>query len=773
MDADIFGWLLTALAAPAFVHLYVEPIACLSPGITEPQPECWPLRLFEAAFFALTPTAGCSENARKKAWAELETAVASDPQRAEVRLRLSTDPVVRPVTRQVFDSRLTPAEFFAVALRCVVASWNSNVAEFRELASSSGVLDLLEQIESLNRPASREPQTGAPPAPGYVEVHVHKDGCVPYQWLWREWMLHDRLRPSVKILYPIEQVVDGAHLGMGSWKTSYAELLVVAADCETRLRKSLCPSSGDEVVSLREVIAHVQRVCSPLTEAVAYLSIYIGIRRSMVYDRGVSGLARFSDFFGTVGRLRRPKAHPERSFVRKQIAETMRRFVEDGAVAVELRPMLSGPAQKLRKTLDDLIAGYFDSLPDPDVDSSPLTRFGIVFSLRKNPNCNDRDDLAKPSLWASQSAEWSEQVKTLLEFLRDPANKLYRYFVVGIDAAGQEQGCPPRALHQPLALIHEYNKGQVQLPPGRYMSEAEIQAMRVVYQQSPDKLGAVADHLRGWNVDPIRLGITIHAGEDFADPMTGLRHIWETVETLRLRNGDRIGHALTAGLDPVAVRDLLDRRSSIREESTIAKLGDTRWRIHKPRGVHLIDLAWEWGLRGGGQPIPTSGESIPKLRRQLVESKLCSVASSAHGSPVNSERFLKALHNEEHPIQVLLPAVYFKDPAFLDPEDHEWVILDEDWLERFEELRLRVLQKLADNQIAVESCPTSNQRIGNLSKPPLPHLYAGLKELTLIATDDPGLFDSWPQHELAKFPTLRSELLENNRRHSFIRFRES
>ncbi len=134
------------------------------------------------------------------------------------------------MTGQVFDSRLTPAEFFAVALRCVMASWNSNVAEFRELASSSGVLDILEQLESLTRPASREPQTSAPPTPDYVEVHVHKDGCVPYQWLWRGWMLHDRLRPIgqdsliIELNLSAHTVLHVLGISLGAYTTSANQL---------------------------------------------------------------------------------------------------------------------------------------------------------------------------------------------------------------------------------------------------------------------------------------------------------------------------------------------------------------------------------------------------------------------------------------------------------------------------------------------------------------------------------------------------------------------
>jgi len=63
------------------------------------------------------------------------------------------------------------------------------------------------------------------------------------------------------------------------------------------------------------------------------------------------------------------------------------------------------------------------------------------------------------------------------------------------------------------------------------------------------------------NIPPIRLGVTMHVGEDFVDPMTGLREIWEAIDHLALHSGDRLGHALAAALDPKLLRQLLERRS--------------------------------------------------------------------------------------------------------------------------------------------------------------------------------------------------------------------
>lgn len=722
--ADRFRWLLTALGAPAFVRLYVEPCQtrrCVSLA------NSWPLRLYEAAFFSLAPTSLHPEEGRVEAWRHLAEAVESD--------------------------WLDPAAFFAVALRCVLAEWESTAeiegrAEYRELASSGGVLDLL----MLGAVRKSEPKSG------YVEVHVHKDGCVPYDWLWEKWMDGDRLRPSVNIRYPIEQSTVGAHLGMGTWQTTYAELLSTAANCRKKLRRR-GSFSVNEVSLLCRFVRSRRSV--PAVRAAAYLSIYIGIRRSMIYQRGVSGLAMFSNFFGTVGELRKPSAHPDRNMRHEQIVASMTKFCEQGAVAVELRPMLSGPALNLRRTLDDLIAGFLDYLARQP-EGSKLPRFGIVFSLRKDPHFRKNDDLANAKLWERQTEQWCDQVKLLFALLDD--NDLYRYFVVGIDAAGQEQGCPPRALQRPLQLIRKYNKELKTCLPGRRMDDQTMNEIRAAAQH-PGKLGAVAELLRSRGVPLIRLGVTVHAGEDFVDPMTGLRHIWETVDHLGLRKGDRLGHALASALAPNALKDLLNRRFRPSDSAQGEWLTGDRWRLRKPRGVHLLDLAWEWNMRNQGH----SGEPKP-IERQLVEAQLRSVSMSAHGSPVDSERFLKAVGNSEHPVRVLLPSVHFKDPAFLAPEDYEWVILDEEWLKRFESMRQKVLGKLRTCKIAVESCPTSNQRIGNLSQPPLSHLHAALGDLTLIATDDPGMFDAWPQDELAKFSELRDQLLENNRNHSFIQF---
>jgi hypothetical protein len=75
-------------------------------------------------------------------------------------------------------------------------------------------------------------------------------------------------------------------------------------------------------------------------------------------------------------------------------------------------------------------------------------------------------------------------------------------------------------------------------------------------------------------VPPLRT--TVHAGEDFVHLMAGLRRIDHTVTYLRLEEGDRLGHALALGTDPLTWCDSTGRVVQTSEE-------------------RLLDLVWEWG----------------------------------------------------------------------------------------------------------------------------------------------------------------------------------
>ncbi len=57
----------------------------------------------------------------------------------------------------------------------------------------------------------------------------------------------------------------------------------------------------------------------------------------------------------------------------------------------------------------------------------------------------------------------------------------------------------------------------------------------------------------------LNLHFTYHAGEEFKEPCTGLRSIYEAITFLNLHKGDRIGHGLALGIDPEVGQRYLKR----------------------------------------------------------------------------------------------------------------------------------------------------------------------------------------------------------------------
>jgi RHS repeat-associated protein len=85
-----------------------------------------------------------------------------------------------------------------------------------------------------------------------------------------------------------------------------------------------------------------------------------------------------------------------------------------------------------------------------------------------------------------------------------------------------------------------------------------------------------ASHLKNrgeLGIPPPRL--STHAGEDFVHLLTGLRRLDEAISYLRLEEGDRLGHGLALGVDPLVWCSRVGRVLQTREE-------------------RLLDLAWEW-----------------------------------------------------------------------------------------------------------------------------------------------------------------------------------
>ncbi len=93
--------------------------------------------------------------------------------------------------------------------------------------------------------------------------------------------------------------------------------------------------------------------------------------------------------------------------------------------------------------------------------------------------------------------------------------------------------------------------------------------------------------------------LSIHAGEDYAHPLSGLRHVDETVRFCEMRDGDRLGHALALGIKP---------------KRWAAQHGD----MVLPVDEHLDNLVWAWHHASLLSPrLPLAGQVLPLLERRI------------------------------------------------------------------------------------------------------------------------------------------------------------
>jgi hypothetical protein len=95
------------------------------------------------------------------------------------------------------------------------------------------------------------------------------------------------------------------------------------------------------------------------------------------------------------------------------------------------------------------------------------------------------------------------------------------------------------------------------------------------------------------------LHLSVHAGEDYAHPLSGMRHVDETVVFCDMRSGDRLGHALALGIAP---QTWLERHG----EAVL------------PLDEYVDNLVWAWHHACEMSPhLELAAQIVPKLERTL------------------------------------------------------------------------------------------------------------------------------------------------------------
>ena len=124
----------------------------------------------------------------------------------------------------------------------------------------------------------------------------------------------------------------------------------------------------------------------------------------------------------------------------------------------------------------------------------------------------------------------------------------------GIDSASHEIGCPPEV----FAPAFRYLRG---FQHSRYFEK----------------------HLFSLDT-PHLLSVTYHVGEDFLDITSALRAIDEAVVFLELRRGDRLGHTLGLGVEPIIHYQLKGNRVFVRKQD---RLDDLVWLLFRGGELNL------------------------------------------------------------------------------------------------------------------------------------------------------------------------------------------
>lgn len=246
-------------------------------------------------------------------------------------------------------------------------------------------------------------------------------------------------------------------------------------------------------------------------------------------------------------------------------------------------------------------------------------------------------------------------------------------------------------------------------------------------------------------VPPRPLYTTVHAGEDFAHLLTGLRNVHEAMDVLELREGDRIGHGLALGLDP---------------QVWAARTG----RAALPLEDRVFDLAWEWAWwtrRGGGSDA---------ARLTYTAEEVADLAESWFGMAVDIRRISRLRHDLAD--AEMLAAAGFPDrerPRDLRRGSRQWlldrflrdadvfrrgmttVLVDPtNEVEALSRIGISLREEIARRGLAIEINPTSNLLIGDLADlqnhplwrlaPPRPRPDLPPLAIT-VGSDDPLVFN--------------------------------
>ncbi|MFP1922952.1 hypothetical protein [Lonsdalea quercina] len=268
---------------------------------------------------------------------------------------------------------------------------------------------------------------------------------------------------------------------------------------------------------------------------------------------------------------------------------------------------------------------------------------------------------------------------------------------------------------------------------------------------------------------------TYHVGEDFEHLLNGIRAIYEAIEFLDLRNGDRIGHATAIGINPqLWLKKMPDsifitqgqwlenllflRHIALENPSSKFSLAHIEAKIH--------ELAWEIFEEQLNinilQQFFAHRDLEPKIVQYVVKERLCHFVDWR----AQEHELIKNIKPE---VLALLDKRWFSQKTIDKYEKKEEVSLAFTSFEMLLSAQQFVQSLVTKRHIILETLPTSNVRISHYHSIRDHHLFRWMPVPSrkfdgdscmaiALGSDDPGIFVTDMRNEFYHlFSTLVTE----------------
>lgn len=403
------------------------------------------------------------------------------------------------------------------------------------------------------------------------------------------------------------------------------------------------------------------------------------------------------------------------------------------------------------KTLKNNLS-YFDK----HAGINTKTFFYVLHFIKNkdiNWGTNNKEDNNIPECREPELRKTIKKQASVIEELRKNARDI-SFRIYGIDAASHEVNCRPENFGQ----VFRYLSGLRQQYPYYHYDSKKVHL--------PD------------------LQKTYHVGEDFYDIIDGLRSIDEAILFLQLKYGDRIGHGVALGIDPVTyyskrkiismpLQNALDNiawclyciekckiniSTSFLSHLEFSFVRYFNKLYNNKLTADLLTYIYSWKQRGNNPECYRYA-----YNKSIINENLNTITLWDKSNFIDCEKYKHIDKN----VYDLYHLYHFDYELKIKARESVEIVIDNDYIHLVQEIQKITRNFVLKKGVAIESNPSSNFRISNLEKTnelPIFNLfpvdetekdYCRLN--TSVNTDDQGIFYT----SLVKEYTLLTSTLQN------------